>query len=95
MSGLVGLYVFCLADDFMTAFIGLETVSLIIYINLAMSRKDLFCLEASIKYMVLSAFSGVIFLYGLSFLFGAAGTLEWDQFFLPEAREIFIIVFSF
>ena len=83
-QGLVGLYVFCLAEDLMTAFIGLETVSLTIYINLAMSRKDLFCLEAAIKYLVLSAFSGVIFLYGISFLFGATGTLEWEQFFLSN-----------
>lgn len=82
-QGLMGLYVFCLAQDLMTAFIGLETVSLIIYINLAMSRKDLFCLESAIKYFVLSAFSGVIFLYGLSFLFGATGTLELDKFFSP------------
>lgn len=84
-QGLMGLYVFCLAQDLMTAFIGLETVSLIIYINLAMSRKDLFCLESAIKYFVLSAFSGVIFLYGLSFLFGVTGTLELDKFFSPEA----------
>ena len=80
-QGLLGLYVFCLAQNLMTAFIGLETVSLIIYLNLAMSRKDLFCLEASIKYFVLSALAGVIFLYGMSFLFGSTGTLELDQFF--------------
>lgn len=94
-QGLLGLYIFCLAQDFMTAFIGLETASLIIYINLAMSRKDLFCLEASIKYFVLSALSGVVFLYGLSFLFGAAGTLEWDQFFLSENKIHFYNRFFF
>ena len=85
-QGLLGLYVFCLAQDLMTAFIGLETASLVIYLNLAMSRKDLFCLEASIKYFVLSALAGVVFLYGMSFLFGATGTLEWDQFFLSENK---------
>ena len=83
-QGIMGLYVFCLAQDLMTAFIGLEILSLISYVNLAMSRKDLFCLEASIKYFVLSAFSTVVFLYGLSFLFGASGTLSLDQFFSME-----------
>lgn len=83
-QGIVALYVFCLAQDLMTAFIGLETVSLIIYMNLAMSRKDQFCLESAIKYFVLNAFSGVVFLYGLSFVFGATGTLELEKFFLPE-----------
>lgn len=79
--GLAGLYVFCLAQDLMTAFIGLETASLVVYINLAMSRKDVFCLEAALKYFVLSSLSGAVFLYGLSFLFGASGTLELNAFF--------------
>ena len=85
-QGIVGLYVFSLAQDLMTAFIGLETASLIIYINLAMSRKELFSLESAIKYFVLSALSSVVFLYGLSFVFGSAGTLELDKFFLPGAE---------
>jgi len=87
--GLAGLYVFCLAQDLMTAFIGLETASLIIYINLAMSRKDLFCLEAALKYFVLSAFSGIVFLYGLSFIFGSAGTLELATFFKTESLHLY------
>ena len=80
-QSVAALYVFCLATDFMTAFIGIEMASLILYVNLAMSRKDLFCLEASIKYFVLSAVSSAVFLYGMSFVFGAAGSLEWGAFF--------------
>ena len=83
--GVVALYIFCLSQDLMTAFIGLETASLIIYISLAMSRKDFLCLEAAMKYFVLSALSGVVFLYGLSFLFGATGSLEIENFFLSQA----------
>ena len=94
-QGILGLYVFCLSQDFMTAFIGLETASLIIYINLAMSRKDLFCLESAIKYFVLSALSAVVFLYGMSFLFGATGTLEWEQFFLLKTETHFYNRFFF
>ena len=75
------LYVFCLSRDFMTAFIGLETASLLIYIMLAMSRKDTLCLEAALKYFILSAFAGAVFLYGMSFLFGAAGSLDFDILF--------------
>jgi len=79
-QAVVALSVFCLATDFMTAFIGIEMASLIVYVLLAMSQKDLFCLEASIKYFVLSAISSAVFLYGLSFLFAATGTLEWGAF---------------
>ncbi|MCZ0932355.1 MAG: NADH-quinone oxidoreductase subunit N [Oligoflexia bacterium] len=88
-QGVLALYVFCLAQDLMTAFIGIETASLILYINLAMSRKELLCLESAIKYFVLSALSSVVFLYGLSFLFGATGTLELNQFF-TEQNESFV-----
>ena len=84
-QGILGLYVFCLAGEFMTAFIGLELASLMIYLKLAMSRKELLCLEAAIKYFVLSALSGVIFLYGLSFLYGGSGTLEINKLFAQES----------
>ena len=79
--GILGLFVFSLAQNLIVAFIGLEITSLILYIVLAMSRKDLFCLEASIKYFVLSSLAGAVFLYGLSFLYGAVGSLELGDFF--------------
>ena len=88
-QALLGLYVFCLAQELMTAFIGLEIASLMVYICIAMSRRDLFCLEASIKYFVLSALAGVVFLYGLSFLFGVYGTLELNKLF-PLTNESFL-----
>ena len=92
-QGLNGLYVFCLAGDLMTAFVGLELASLMIYMNLAMSRRGKPCLEAAVKYFVLSALSGTVFLYGLSFLFGAGGTLEIKALF--ENSAIFYHRFFF
>lgn len=94
-QGIVGLYVFCLAQELMTALIGLEIASVMIYLNLAMSRKDLLCLEAAIKYFVLSALAGVIFLYGLSFLLGGGGTLEINKLFSSEAGILFYNRFFF
>ena len=85
--GLVGLYVFLLAQDLLTAFVGLELASLSLYLNISMSRKDSLSLEAAIKYFILSAFSGVCFLYGLSFLYGSTGTLNLSQFFLEDINS--------
>ena len=59
----------------MTAFIGLETASLVLYLLIALVPTAKFSLEASIKYFVLSSFAGILFLYGLSFLFGISGDL--------------------
>ena len=86
-QGLVALYVFCLAQDLMTAFVGIEMASLILYVNLAMSKKELVSLEAAIKYFVLSALSSVVFLYGLSFLYGGAGTLNLEQLFIEQNED--------
>ena len=94
-QSLVALYVFCLAQDFMTAFIGIEMASLILYVNLAMSRKDIFSLEAAIKYFVLSALSSALFLYGMSFVFGATGSLEWGSFFEKEGSLLLYNRFFF
>ena len=72
-NSLTGLYIFCLSQDLMTAFIGLETASLSLYLLMAFAPGEKLSLEASIKYFVLSSFAGVLFLYGMSFVFGAAG----------------------
>ena len=75
--GVAALYVFCLSQDLMTAFISLEAASLMVYIVMALGRKENLCLEAAIKYFVLSSLAGVIFLYGLSFVFGVVGQVDF------------------
>ena len=78
LNSVSALYIFCLAQDLITAFIGLEIASLVLYIIISMSRKNILTLEASIKYFVLSSFAGIIFLYGLSFLFGITGDISFS-----------------
>lgn len=75
--GVAALYVFCLSQDLMTAFISLEAASLMVYMVMALGRKESLCLEAAIKYFILSSLAGVIFLYGLSFIFGVVGQVDF------------------
>ena len=77
---LLGVYIFCLSQDLLTAFIGLELASLVLYILIAMAPKELLSLEASIKYFILSSLASILFLYGLSFLFGVSGDLTIENF---------------
>lgn len=72
---LLGVYIFSLSQDLMTAFIGLELASLSLYLLIGMAPKEKLPLEASIKYFILSSFAGILFLYGLSFIFGLSGDL--------------------
>lgn len=83
---LIGIYIFCLSQDLMTAFIGLETASLVLYLLIALVPEKKHPLEASIKYFVLSSFAGILFLYGLSFLFGVSGDLTVTALGAEENR---------
>ena len=77
---------FVLSQDLMTAFISLEAASLMVYMVMALGRKDNLCLEAALKYFVLSSLAGVIFLYGLSFVFGVTGRVDFLS--LREMEQI-------
>lgn len=62
------------ANDLIVLFIGLEILSLAVYILAAMHRRRLTSQEAGIKYFVLGAFSSAFFLYGIALVYGGTGT---------------------
>lgn len=70
----VGMMVLTGAEDLMTMFLGLEILSLPLYILSGFRRDHGRSLEAGMKYLLLGAFSSGFFLYGLAFLYGASGT---------------------
>ncbi len=71
---LAGVNFVALANDLVGIFLGLELVSIPTYILLYLARRDWMTNEATIKYFLLSIFSSAFVLYGLSWVFGIAGT---------------------
>ncbi len=71
---LVGVNLTALANDLVVLFLALELVSIPTYVLLYLPRRGEANQEAAIKYMLLSIFSSAIVLYGMSMLYGAAGT---------------------
>ena len=71
---LCGVNFVALSNDLVGVFLGLELVSIPTYILLNLGRHDWMKQEATIKYFLLSIFSSAIVLYGLSWVFGLAGT---------------------
>ena len=69
-----GAVVMAGADDLIVLFLGLETMSIALYVMAALDRRRLRSLEAGIKYFVLGAFASAFFLYGIALVYGAAGT---------------------
>lgn len=64
------------ANHILVIFIGLETLSISIYVLAGIHPTIPRSKEAALKYLLLGAFSSGIFLYGAALLYGAAGSLN-------------------
>ncbi|MHB1421100.1 MAG: NADH-quinone oxidoreductase subunit N [Bacillota bacterium] len=71
---LLGMEVMASAGDLITLYVGLELMAITFVILSCFKRKDGKSAEAGIKYVILSAMSSAILLYGLSLIFGLAKT---------------------
>lgn len=60
--------------DFLVLFLGLELMSLSVYILAGLFKKSERSVESAMKYFLLGSFSTAIFLLGVAFLYGAFGT---------------------
>ncbi|HVK60858.1 MAG TPA: NADH-quinone oxidoreductase subunit N [Bdellovibrionales bacterium] len=83
ISAAIGMLILIMANDLIVTFIGIETMSLSLYILVAMSKEQVLSKEASFKYFVLGSFASAIFLYGISLMYGTSGTTYFPQ--LAEA----------
>jgi len=74
LSAALGALLMAASADLLLLFLGLETLSIPLYVLAAIARGDVRSQEAGMKYFLLGAFSTVFFLYGLALIFGAAGS---------------------
>lgn len=70
----VGMVVLATATNLVTVFLGLETMSIALYVLAGVVKSDKRGIEAALKYFLLGAFSTGFFLYGIALLYGAAGS---------------------
>lgn len=75
----VGMILLATANNLVSIFVGLETMSITLYIMTGLVREDEGATESALKYFLLGAFSTGFFLYGIALLYGATGTM-----YLPE-----------
>ena len=80
---LASLYGFCLlvsSDSFLTLFLGLELMSLPVYVLVLIAFKRPESVEAALKYLVLGGAASATLLMGISLLFGATGSMALTTF---------------
>jgi NADH-quinone oxidoreductase subunit N len=70
----VGMMFMAAGTDLMTIFLGLEVMSVSLYILAGFNRANLKSNEAGLKYFLLGAFSTGFLLYGMALTYGATGT---------------------
>jgi len=93
---LFGMYLMISSGNFLIFFIGLETASLPLAALVAFDKYKHHSAEAGAKYIFNAIFSSAIFIFGLSFLYGATGTLYFEDIvanLAPNPLTIMAMIF--
>lgn len=75
LGAALGMCVLAGAGSFFTLFLGLEILSLNLYVAVAFERENLASKEAAFKYLILGAAATAAMIYGFAFLYGQTGTM--------------------
>ncbi|OYW61507.1 MAG: NADH-quinone oxidoreductase subunit N [Azorhizobium sp. 32-67-21] len=93
----LGMMMLVSAGDLIALYLGLELMSLSLYVIAAINRDSVRSTEAGLKYFVLGALSSGMLLYGASLLYGFTGTVNFEGIAkaatTPTLGLIFGIVF--
>ena len=73
----LGMMVLISAGDLIALYLGLELMSLALYVVAASNRDNVKSTEAGLKYFVLGALSSGMLLYGASLIYGFTGTVSF------------------
>jgi NADH-quinone oxidoreductase subunit N len=74
-----GMVYMAAATELITAYISLELLSFSLYILVGYLKRDNLSSEASLKYILLGAFSSAMFLYGMSLVYGVTGSTNYAE----------------
>ena len=76
------------ANDLIIVFLGLEILSIALYVLAAFNHRRSASAEAALKYFILGGFSSAIFVYGIALTYGATGTTNLNQIADFLARNV-------
>ncbi len=79
LLGLLGIMVMISANSLLTMYLGMETVSLSLYALVAFDRNNASSAESAMKYFVLGAIASGALLYGISWIYGTTGSLQFHE----------------
>ncbi|MGE5503779.1 MAG: NADH-quinone oxidoreductase subunit NuoN [Actinomycetota bacterium] len=74
----LGMMMMVSANDFLAMYLGLELQSLSLYVLAAYARDNVRATESGLKYFILGSLASGLLLYGISLIYGFAGTTSFD-----------------
>ena len=79
MFSLLGLFLLCSANDFLTTYLGMELQSLSFYLLATFKKRSSQAVDSGLKYFILGALSSSLFLFGSSLVYGVFGSINFDE----------------
>jgi NADH-quinone oxidoreductase subunit N len=75
----LGMLFMVSANDLTIFYVGLETMAIAMYVLAGINKKCQKSNEAGVKYFLVGAFSSAIFLFGLSYVYGLTGSMNYSE----------------
>lgn len=91
LLSIIGLLCFISANDLVSFYLALELQSLCFYILATFNKDSAFSTEAGLKYFILGALSSGFLLFGISLIYGATGSTNFEVI----GKAIYFFDFSF
>jgi NADH-quinone oxidoreductase subunit N len=88
LFAIVGMIFMASGTNLMVLFLGLETMSIAVYILAAFRRTQASSIESAMKYFLLGAFASGFLLYGMALIYGVTGStdlMKIQEFFLQNS----------
>jgi NADH-quinone oxidoreductase subunit N len=79
LTSIAGMIVLVAAQNLVTVFLGLELLSIPLYVLCATEMRRASSLESGLKYLVVGSLGSATLLYGLAFLYGATGATDFGD----------------
>lgn len=97
LSSISGLFLIGSAADFLTLFLGIETLSIPLYILCGYNKNQTLSHESAIKYFLTGALATAFLVYGIALLYGATGstdfgTLLGDYQGISSSQDMFLFL---
>jgi NADH-quinone oxidoreductase subunit N len=94
LFAVLGMSVMASAYSFLTIYLGLELLSLVLYAMVAMDKDSRVAPEAAMKYFVLGSLASGLLLYGISLVYGVTGSIQIGNVaqLLASHQEIVTVV---